>query len=330
MAAKGLSTINTKLLVDSVPYNIKSYPDLFGTPDMIEVTDEEDDVQKFVPGVQSADAMDFTMNYLPSTFRALKAKEGRDVAFVLNMGEGGKDGSFTWTGQLSIRISGGEVNAPRDMVLTVYPDSDIRSKTLVYLSPPGPYYLYPDETLRVELVSTDPLSNVMWSVGGTGDTDEILEYEEVGEDCMACDITGVGPGEVTLGVSYVAPENQSEGGISFSDTIGTAVTVMAVVFTASPSADGVMIYPGESVNLGVVSSRDDVTFEWTQTGDNTIIQGSTVISGPDRSTVSWSISADDYQDAVGDVTVRVNDPGGNVIYTKTWAVNYIPVTPGEG
>lgn len=53
--AKGISTINTVLKMgtgtslDKVT-PIKSYPDLFGTPDQIEITDLEDEIQKFVPG----------------------------------------------------------------------------------------------------------------------------------------------------------------------------------------------------------------------------------------------------------------------------------------
>ena len=53
--AKGISTFNTVLkmgtgsTLDKVT-PIKSYPDLFGNPDQIEVTDLEDEIQKFIPG----------------------------------------------------------------------------------------------------------------------------------------------------------------------------------------------------------------------------------------------------------------------------------------
>lgn len=131
MAAKGKSTINTVLKIGESANAlnkvtpIKSYPDLFGTPDQIEITDLEDTIQKFVPGVKSADSMEFTANYLLSTFKALVALQGKDLYFELDFGANGADGKFTWSGQLAVRVTGGEVNGAREMVITVFPDSDI-------------------------------------------------------------------------------------------------------------------------------------------------------------------------------------------------------------
>ncbi len=132
--AKGMSTINTVLKMgtgtslDKVT-PIKSYPDLFGTPDQIEITDLEDEIQKFVPGVKSADSFEFTANYLLSTFKAIKLLEGQDLNFELDFGNNGADGKFTWSGQVSVTISGGDVNAAREMVITVFPSTDIVDAT---------------------------------------------------------------------------------------------------------------------------------------------------------------------------------------------------------
>lgn len=131
MAAKGKSTINTVLKIGESANAlnkvtpIKSYPDLFGTPDQIEITDLEDTIQKFVPGVKSVDSMEFTANYLLSTFKALVALQGTDLFFELDFGANGADGKFTWSGQMAVRVTGGEVNGAREMVITVFPDSDI-------------------------------------------------------------------------------------------------------------------------------------------------------------------------------------------------------------
>lgn len=132
--AKGISTINTVLkmgtgsTLDKVT-PIKSYPDLFGNPDQIEVTDLEDEIQKFIPGVKSADSFEFTANYLLANFKAIKALEGTDLSFELDFGTNGADGKFTWNGQVSVTISGGDVNSAREMVLTVFPSTDIVDAT---------------------------------------------------------------------------------------------------------------------------------------------------------------------------------------------------------
>ena len=68
-AVKALSTINTVLKVGDTGATvakvckIKSYPDLGGDPDKITVTDLEDTDEASVPGVRSADDMQFTANY---------------------------------------------------------------------------------------------------------------------------------------------------------------------------------------------------------------------------------------------------------------------------
>lgn len=136
MAAKGKSTINTVLKVGTTANAlnkvtpIKSYPDLFGTPDQIEITDLEDTIQKFVPGVKSVDSMEFGANYLLANFKALVALQGQDLYFELDFGENGVDGKFTWTGQLAVRITAGEVNGAREMIISVFPDSDIVDATV--------------------------------------------------------------------------------------------------------------------------------------------------------------------------------------------------------
>lgn len=135
MAAKGQSTINTVLKIGATANAltkvtpIKSYPDLFGTPDTIEITDLEDEMQKFVPGVRSADSMDFTANFMIANFKALVALQDQDLFFELDFGENGANGKFTWSGRLAVRINGGDVNAAREMTITVFPDSEITDAT---------------------------------------------------------------------------------------------------------------------------------------------------------------------------------------------------------
>ena len=125
---KALSTINTVLKAGDTLEKlckIKSYPDLGGTPEKITVTDLEDEDEASVPGVRAADDMEFTANYTQKAYKAVKAKEGKKQVFELNFGVNGADGQFSWTGYLSVKVSGGEVNGSRDMVISITRDSKI-------------------------------------------------------------------------------------------------------------------------------------------------------------------------------------------------------------
>lgn len=325
MAAKGLSTIKTWLFIDGGKYNIKSYSDLFGTPDLIEITDEEDTIQKFVPGVKSADSMEFTMNYLPKFFKLLKAKEGRDCNFELRFGEGGKDGNYAWTGQLSIRISGGEVNAPRDMVLTVFPDSEISAKTVVSINPPFVSdSLIEGEAIRFDLTASDTLSNIQWS-GTSG----IIDCTVIdGTDSMACLATALSSGDGMVSVRYRTPEGTA-------CELGIMVSVVAALYTVSPqdktTGSTTIIHPGNTETFSVTSNRENLTFEWTLTGSNLLSKaGSVTHTNMSRQTIKLSTDAESYEDGEGELKVTVKDESNTVVFETTWSINGdIQIIPGE-
>lgn len=125
VAAKAVSTIGTVLEVstDGTTWEqlckIKSYPALGGAPEQLETTDLEDEVQTFILGVQSMDAMEFTANYTLDSYMAVKAKSMKDLHYRLKMGKDGKDGIATWDGQHSVYANEGEVNGVREMTISV-------------------------------------------------------------------------------------------------------------------------------------------------------------------------------------------------------------------
>lgn len=134
MANKAYSTINTVLKYGAGTNKptltklckIKSYPDLGAAPDTIETTDLEDESQTFVKGVQSQDNMEFTCNYTPDDYAAVVATvSDEEGTYQLEMGNDGAQGKFTWTGTHSVHITGGDVNAVREMVITVIPSSKV-------------------------------------------------------------------------------------------------------------------------------------------------------------------------------------------------------------
>lgn len=104
---------------------IKSYPDLGGAPEQLETTDLEDEAQTFVPGVQSMDSMDFTANYTLEAYQAVQAKAGKILHYRLLMGKNGVDGVAKWEGQHSVYKNGGDVNAVREMTISVSPSTKI-------------------------------------------------------------------------------------------------------------------------------------------------------------------------------------------------------------
>lgn len=134
MPAKAYSTINTVLKTSTTSTGtftklckIKSFPDLGGAPEQIETTDLEDTMQTFVPGVQSVDQLEFTANFNPTDYAAVvnAIPSSGDLYYKLEFGANGSEGSVAWTGTHSVRISGGDVNAVREMVITVTPSSKL-------------------------------------------------------------------------------------------------------------------------------------------------------------------------------------------------------------
>lgn len=136
MSKKAVSTINTVLKAGAAKASlaqlckIKSYPDLGGAPEQLETTDLEDPMQTFVDGVQSIDTMEFTANYTKEAYEKVLESAGTEQKYQLEFGNAGTDGIFSWTGTHSVRVSGGEVNGVREMVITCSPSSKIENKAV--------------------------------------------------------------------------------------------------------------------------------------------------------------------------------------------------------
>ena len=121
---KGIATINTTFhwgetassLSKSV--RIKSFPDLGGPPEMIEITDLSDEAQSFILGVQSMSAMEFTANFTKEDFETVQADAGKDLYYEIKFGD---EATFAWQGQHSVHVTGGGVNEAVEMVITVAP-----------------------------------------------------------------------------------------------------------------------------------------------------------------------------------------------------------------
>ena len=125
-----VNTINTTLEYGATATTtklcpIKDYPDLGGAPEMLEITDLDDDTQRYILGVQTMGLMEFTANYNEALFTAITANSRTAGYYTLKFGADGIDGIFTWQGQHVVYITGGGVNAPREMKIVIAPSTKV-------------------------------------------------------------------------------------------------------------------------------------------------------------------------------------------------------------
>lgn len=115
--------------------DIKEFPDLGGEPEMLETTTLSDNMQTYIPGIQSLDGLSFTANYDKEQFKTLKALEGKDEQYAVWFGgtetggvltPDGSNGKFSFTGQLSVYPVGGGVNEVVDMNISIAPSTPIQ------------------------------------------------------------------------------------------------------------------------------------------------------------------------------------------------------------
>ena len=124
MVGSGSPTSYSKLL------DIKSYPDIGGAPDLIDMTTLSNKSKIGVPGIQNNDAMTFEANYNPTVYTSVKAyANGQAYPFAVYFGASGdtpdgSDGKFTFNAMLDIYVTGGGVNEGRGMTVTLTPTSD--------------------------------------------------------------------------------------------------------------------------------------------------------------------------------------------------------------
>ena len=113
--------------------DIKSFPDLGGTPELIETTTLSDPMTTNIMGIQGLDALEFECNYTladytKEDYTKLKEMEGADKEFAVWLGGSeaggvatptGEDGKFEFNGQLSVFVNGGGVNEVVNMTVSI-------------------------------------------------------------------------------------------------------------------------------------------------------------------------------------------------------------------
>lgn len=124
------SSYNSKLMYNSGTADsptwtqvcaVKGLPQIGGEPEQIETTTLDDAVTTNIDGVQSQDAMSFTINAdktVRATLKTLKGTEKQYSIWLGNDGNGG-EGKFTGKAKLSYYINEAEVNAVVEMTITL-------------------------------------------------------------------------------------------------------------------------------------------------------------------------------------------------------------------
>ena len=114
--------------------DIKEFPDLGGEPEMLETTTLSDKMQTYIAGIQSLDGLTFTANYDMTTFKTLKALEGKNASYAVWFGgteaagvvtPTGVNGKFSFDGELSVYPNGGGVNEVVGMTVSIAPSTVI-------------------------------------------------------------------------------------------------------------------------------------------------------------------------------------------------------------
>ena len=113
---------------------IKDYPDIGGSPEMLETTDLSCSMQTYIEGIIGSDAMEFTINYDLDTYNTLLALKGTETEFSVWFGgtesagvvtPTGDEGKFNFKGYLSVRVVGKGVNEVREAIISIAPSTPI-------------------------------------------------------------------------------------------------------------------------------------------------------------------------------------------------------------
>ena len=119
---KGTGSDYTKLV------DIKDFPDLGGSPEMLETTTLSDAMQTYIEGIMSSDALEFTANYTKEDYEKLLALKGKEESFAVYFGETGTNGIFYFKGYLSAIVNGGGVNEVVGMTISIAPSTAITTE----------------------------------------------------------------------------------------------------------------------------------------------------------------------------------------------------------
>lgn len=106
--------------------DIKDFPALIEPAEAVETTTLSDLAQTYIKGIKSSSGqLDFTANFTGEAWNILQSRVSTDTFFELRLSDGSV---FEFQGAFDVSLSEGGVNAPVEMVISVYPSSEITKK----------------------------------------------------------------------------------------------------------------------------------------------------------------------------------------------------------
>jgi hypothetical protein len=101
---------------------IKDIPEMFGAPELVEVTDLDDEMKRYIFGVAENGLKEFTANYVKATYTAIKETERTAGYYELDLDDGTK---LTWQGQHVVGFPGAGSNGVLEMKIYIAPSTEI-------------------------------------------------------------------------------------------------------------------------------------------------------------------------------------------------------------
>ena len=106
--------------------DIKDFPALIEPAEAVETTTLSDLAQTYIKGIKSSSGqLDFTANFTGEAWNILQSRVSTDTFFELRLSDGSV---FEFQGAFDVSLSEGGVNAPVEMVISVYPSSEITKR----------------------------------------------------------------------------------------------------------------------------------------------------------------------------------------------------------
>lgn len=111
-------------------FKFKTDPTLIDAPELLDTTTQADHARTSIFGLAANDSKQFTCNYDSDVYDTIKGLEGQELNLSMWFGDTfdsatntytptGSFGKFTGKGYLYVTPNGGDVNAVRDMTVTL-------------------------------------------------------------------------------------------------------------------------------------------------------------------------------------------------------------------
>lgn len=106
--------------------DIKSYPDMGGSPSRLDTTDlSAERFKTNILGLQETPDFTFEANFDSASYASIEALAGTVYPFKIEFGANGEFGAFTWNGQVTVYANGGGVDEVRSMTIDISAETEV-------------------------------------------------------------------------------------------------------------------------------------------------------------------------------------------------------------